>query len=85
MIGCVTPFNRSDWLCAGPAGGDGATQGDVPVPRPDWPAAGVRAHQPGDSWPQDASPEKAMVAASVWGPEFIQFLAALTICIALEE
>ena len=47
VIGCVTPFNRSDWLCAGPAGGDGATQGDVPVPRPDWPAAGVRAHQPG--------------------------------------
>jgi hypothetical protein len=32
---------------SGPAGGDGEAQGDVPVPGPDWPPAGLRVNQPG--------------------------------------
>jgi hypothetical protein len=40
-----------DCMCAGPAGGDGEAQGDVPVPGPDWPAAGIRTNQPGGCQP----------------------------------
>ncbi len=36
---------------SGPAGGDGEAQGDVPVPGPDWPPAGLRANQPGGRQP----------------------------------